>query len=160
MTYDNKTAVIGMGNLLLTDEGVGVHAIRALRRVSLPPEVEVIEGGTSPDVMTYIETADRLIIIDAMETGDEPGAIYRLPIDDLTTANEGLASVHEINLVAMLKTLRLLGGGPREVVIIGVQPGDMDWGLELSPPLQRRLPQIIGVVTQEIYRQTAAGGVA
>ena len=152
--------IIGMGNLLLTDEGIGVHAARALQRVSLPPNVEVIDGGTSPDVLTYIETADSLVIIDAMDTGDEPGGIYRLPIDDLTPAANGLTSIHEVNLVAMLKTLKLLGGGPRQAVIIGIQPGDLNWGLELSPPLQRRLPQVIQVVIQEINRQTAVGGVA
>jgi len=139
-----------MGNLLLRDEGVGVHVVRALKKMTLSDGVEVIDGGTSPEIYSRIESTGKLIVVDAMETGGIPGSVYHIPIDDLTTEVAGLTSIHEVNLVSMLKTMRLLGRGPQETVIIGIQPKDMDWGTELSPELQESIPQIVNVVLEEI----------
>lgn len=150
MTNTSKITIVGMGNLLLKDEGVGVHVVRALQKMVLPDSVEVIDGGTSPEISSYIESTEKLIVIDAMETGGMPGSVYRILIDDLTTEVAGLTSIHEINLVSILKMMRLLDRGPQETVIIGIQPADVDWGTEPSPELQQRIPQIVRIVLKEI----------
>ena len=150
MKDTRRVTIIGMGNLLLTDEGIGVHVARALRKMDLPDGVEAIDGGTSPEISSYIESTEKLIVIDAMETGGIPGSVYRIPIDDLTTEVAGLTSIHEVNLISMLKMMRLLDRGPQDTVIIGIQPGDMDWGTELSPELQQKIPQIVQIVLKEI----------
>jgi len=150
MESTRRVTIIGMGNLLLTDEGIGVHVARALQKIALPDGVEAIDGGTSPEISSYIESTGKLIVIDAMETGGTPGSVYRIPIDDLTTEVAGLTSIHEVNLISMLKMMRLLDRGPQDTVIIGIQPRDMDWGTELSPELQQKIPQIVQIVLKEI----------
>jgi hydrogenase maturation protease len=161
MKKTSRITIVGMGNLLLQDEGVGVHVVRILQKMALPDGVEVIDGGTSPEISSYIESAEKLIVIDAMETGGIPGSVYCILIDDLTTEVSGLTSIHEVNLISMLKIMRLLYKGPQETVIIGIQPKDMDWGTELSPELQEKIPQIVQIVLEEIKnKEPIPGGIS
>lgn len=153
MKNTRQITIIGIGNLLLQDDGVGVHVARRLQEMDLPDGVDVIDGGTSPELFTYIESTDKLIVIDAMDTGDVPGSVYRMPIEDFTAGAKGLASLHEVNLVSILKMMSMLDKSPRETVIIGIQPKDMNLGTELSPELQRSIPQIVRVVLDEIKSQ-------
>ena len=91
----------------------------------------------------------KLIIVDAAQVGSEPGAIYRLQPGDLTDEPGGALSLHELGVLQNLRMMRLLGKGPQEVVIIGIQPRDIDWGMELTPELQKKVPEIVGLVLQE-----------
>ena len=150
MTESKRVAVVGVGNLVLKDEGIGVHVAHALQELDLPDGVSVIDGGTSPDVLDYLEPADKLIIIDAAEGGDSPGTIYRFHPDDLTLESRELISLHELGLMSSLKMMSLLGKAPQEVIIIGVQPKEIDWGTELSTELQEKIPEIINVALKEI----------
>ncbi len=145
-----KIVVIGVGNLLLKDEGIGVHTIKALQEVNIPHEVKVIDGGTSPDLIAYSEAGDKLIIIDAAKAGGKPGTIYRFQPHDLSSEAEGVRSAHELGVEQSLKMMRLIGNEPKEIVIIGVEPKEIDWGTELSAELQQKIPQIIEVVLREI----------
>jgi hydrogenase maturation protease len=145
----NRIAVVGVGNLLLKDEGIGIHVVRALQESPLPDGVVVIDGGTSPDVLDYLEPADKLVIIDAAEAGGEPGAIYRFRPDDVTLETGEAISLHELGLISSLKTMSLLGKTPPEVIIIGIQPKEIDWGMELSPELKEKVPEIVRVVLKE-----------
>ena len=150
MTESKRVAVVGVGNLVLKDEGIGVHIAHALQELDLPDGVAVIDGGTSPDVLDYLEPADKLIIIDAAEGGDSPGTIYRFHPDDLTLESGELISLHELGLMSSLKMMSLLGKAPQEIIIIGVQPKEIDWGMELSPELQEKVPEIVRIVLTEI----------
>jgi hydrogenase maturation protease len=145
----NRIAVVGVGNLLLKDEGIGIHVVHALQESPLPDGVVVIDGGTSPDVLDYLEPADKLVIIDAAEAGGEPGAIYRFRPDDVTLETGEAISLHELGLISSLKTMSLLGKTPPEVIIIGIQPKEIDWGMELSPELKEKVPEIVRVVLKE-----------
>jgi hydrogenase maturation protease len=145
-----RTIVIGVGNLLLKDEGIGIHAVKALQEIDLPPEVNLIDGGTSPDLIAYTRAGDRLIIIDAARAGGEPGAIYRFKPEDLAAGRGTLTSAHEMGVVENLKVMTLTGNAPRETIIIGIEPGEIDWGTELSPELQKRLPEVIRIILREI----------
>jgi len=145
---EKKVAIVGVGNLLLMDEGVGVHVVQELERRDLPPNVLVIDGGTSPDALAYAGEVDRLVIVDAVRGGGEPGTVYRLTPDDIEESDREPLSLHQWDLMDSLKLTRYWAEDI-EVVIIGVEPAEMEWGLELSPEVQARLPRIIEVVLQE-----------
>jgi hydrogenase maturation protease len=144
-----KCVILGVGNLLLKDEGIGVHVAQALKEMSLPEGVEVVDGGTSPDLPYLVGGADKLIVIDAVQAGGEPGSIYRLTPEEVTARPETLMSTHQMGLLESLRAIGL-GGGPREIIIIGVEPKETGWGLEPSPELQKRLSEIIRVTLREI----------
>jgi hydrogenase maturation protease len=145
----NRIAVVGVGNLLLKDEGIGIHVARALQESPLPDGVIVIDGGTSPNVLDYLEPTDKLVIIDAAEAGGVPGAIYRFRPDDVTLETGEAISLHELGLVSSLQTMSLLGKTPPEVIIIGIQPKEIAWGMELSPELKEKVPEIVRAVLKE-----------
>ena len=141
------TVVIGMGNILLRDEGIGCHVVRALKGIPLP-NVRVIEGGTSPDVL-FPEDADKLILVDAAKGGGIPGEVYRFQLDDIALKQKLSLSLHDISLVENLLLMRLLHD-IGETIIIGVEPKEIEWGLELSPELQGKMPQIVKVILAEL----------
>ncbi len=145
-----RTAIVGVGNVLLKDEGIGVHLVRELSEtMTLDNEVEIIDGGTSPDVFPSLKGVEHLIVVDAVQAGGQPGTIYRLGPGDVTNAHSGLCSAHHLGLIEGLNMMRLLGMEPKSTVIIGVEPRDISLGLDLSPDLQRVLPRLAEVVLQE-----------
>jgi hydrogenase maturation protease len=152
-----RIVVIGVGNLLMQDEGIGIHAVQALQAIDLPPDVKLIDGGTSPDLIAYTRAGDKMIIIDSARAGGEPGTIYRFKPEDITAGKGNLTSAHEMGVVENLNLMTITGNQPAEVVIIGIEPAVIDWGTELSPQLQKRLSDIIKVVLKEIRAGKKAG---
>lgn len=150
-TNREKTKVVGVGNLLLSDEGVGIHVVKQLMGMALPPEVEVIDGGVSGlGLMGTLVGADRLIVIDAVRAGEAPGSIYRFGTEDLTKYPERYKmSVHEISIVEVLHLSMLLGRTPK-TTIIGVEPRSLEMGMDLSPEIHARVPRIIELVFEEL----------
>jgi hydrogenase maturation protease len=147
---NKKVIIIGIGNLILQDEGVGVHAVRALEDMDLPPGVEVIDGGTATmELLPVFQEAERIIVIDALRGGEKPGTIYRLTPDDLMGETERPLSLHQVGLLEVLGMARQIGGEP-EVVIIGVEPKEISWGMELTPEVEARLPRVIDAVFEEL----------
>jgi hydrogenase maturation protease len=146
-----KTLILGMGNLLLCDEGVGVHIARALQQEALPPNVTVLDVGTAfLDALPAIEKADRIIVVDAMQGGEAPATIYRVPFDDCARP-ECIASLHGFDFS---RTIFLAGRqSTPEVIVIGVEPAQIDWGTELSPELQRALPDAVEAIKSELLAQ-------
>jgi len=144
-----RVVVLGVGNVLLKDEGVGVHIARALKE-KLPQEeaVEVIDGGTSLEVVYLIGKADKLIIVDGVVGGGEPGTIYRFPPELIE--EYAPISLHGLGVGDILRTLEYLGAKPQEAVIIGVEPEDMGSGLGLSPRLEAMVAKVLRVVLGEI----------
>jgi len=140
--------VLGIGNVLLRDEGIGCHVVHALEGIPLP-EVKIIDGGTCPDVLQLLEDADKLVIVDAVKGGGTPGQIYRFHLKDITLEQKPFLSLHDMGLVDNLMLMQLwrnIG----EAVIIGVEPREINWGLELSPELQEKMPQIIDAILAEL----------
>jgi hydrogenase maturation protease len=148
-----RTVVIGIGNLLLRDEGVGVHIARAMQKA--PPEtggeLTVIDGGTCPDAIYLLpERVDKLIIVDAARGGGEPGTIYRFTPQDIAFRRGAITSLHQLGLLESLSMIRRTELEPKDVVIVGVEPKDMGWGLEMSPEVGRQIPRIIAAIEKEI----------
>jgi len=147
-----KTVIVGVGNLLLRDEGVGVHVARALQERALPVGTAVRECGTTLlDCWDEFRDAEKVVIVDAVQGGEEPGSIYRIPGEALAGDHRGGMSCHDIGIGEVLGLK--WRGGP-EVVVIGVEPAEIEWRLELSPPIQARLDRILDVVVEEATKPT------
>ena len=140
--------VLGIGNVLLRDEGIGCHVAHALEEIPLP-DVKIIDGGTCLDVLQFLEDTDKLIIVDAVKGGGTPGQIYRFHLEDITLEQKPFLSLHDVGLVDNLMLMQLWHN-ISEAVIIGVEPREINWGLELSPELQEKMPQIIDTILSEL----------
>lgn len=150
-----RRVVLGIGNLLLRDEGVGIHVVKALAGHQFPPDVEVIDGATAGcDLLPLISGADRVVIVDALEGGEPPGAVYRLTPEDFDQEpHEGSVSLHDIGITDVLKMLKLMEGHLPPVVIVGIEPGKIEVGLELTPEVAASLPFVLELVIKEIAVQ-------
>lgn len=150
-----KIVVLGVGNLLLSDEGIGVHVVNKLMKMALPPEVEVIEGGVyGLGLMNVVTRTERLIVIDAVKGGGPPGSIYRFGIEDLTTTPDAYKmSVHEIGILELIRLSQLVGQTPK-TTIIGVEPKSLKMGMELSPEIEAKVPRIIELILDELKPST------
>ncbi len=149
----SKILVLGLGNLLLADEGIGVHAAQALMQADMPPDVTVRDTGTAIlDAIPDLEAADFIIIVDAVKAEGTPGSVYRIPFADMVRPDI-IGSMHGFDLS------RVLALTPRqsapEVLVIGVEPALIEWSLELSPAVAAALPLVIDQVKLEIeqYRK-------
>lgn len=146
-----KTLVLGIGNLLLGDEGVGVHAARALQREECPCAAEVLEVGTAIlDALPALEKADRVIVLDAMKYDGDPGTVYRIPLGRCRSS-QCIASMHGFDI---FRVLALTGREvPPEVLVYGVEPSYIGWSLELSPQVTNALTFLLESVKMEIKKK-------
>lgn len=149
-----RIVIIGVGNLLLQDEGIGVHVVKALQEIDLPADIKLIDGGTSPDLVAYTRAGDKVIIIDAAKAGGRAGSIYRFQPEDLASGKGTLTSAHEMGVLENLKLMALTGNQPGEIVIIGIEPAETGFGTELSPALKAKLPKIVKTVLKETGIET------
>lgn len=149
-----RVAVVGIGNLLLRDEGIGVHVAQRLQEVGGGDvedraNLQVVDGGTCPDILLTLGQLDKLIVVDAAEGGGEPGAVYRLSIEDLQLDTRESNSLHDVDFLDSLRVMETLGIGPKDVVVFGIQAKEIDWGLEPSVELTEKIPEIVGLVLEE-----------
>jgi hydrogenase maturation protease len=151
--YEGKIVVLGVGNLLLADEGVGIHAVQALAERELPPAVELVDGGTSTlDLLPQLHRAWRVIIIDALKAGGAPGDIYRCRPEDLLENREQPMSLHQVDFVQLLDMAERMGYRIGPAVIYGVEPGEMGWSMDLSPAVAAKMPRLLELVIAEIEK--------
>lgn len=152
---NKKVKVLGCGNVLVGDDGIGIRVIEKLRAMELPPDVEVIDAGVGGlAILNWIEDADRVIIIDAVQTGNEPpGTVYRFTDKELPPSNMFMLSLHDLNLVDTLNVGRLVQKMPEEIVIIGVEVRRVaEFTKELTPEVEAAMPEVIDLVLKEIYK--------
>ncbi len=147
----DKVVVLGVGNLLLRDEGVGVHLIQKLREMEIEERVRLVDVGTSIlDFIPQAEDVSKLIIVDAIRLGGKPGKTYRICVDDsLLKETKGMTSLHQLGVVETLAIARKMGELPH-TVIIGIEPKDMDYGLELSPEIERKMGKMVNLILEEV----------
>lgn len=148
-----KIMILGVGNILMKDEGVGVRVIEYMKNLNLPKEVELMDGGTSTALLfPYFTEVDHLIVIDAVKGKMPPGSVYRLKPEDLLLSEEDLISIHNLGLIDALYMAAQIGKQPKTVTIFGIEPKEIDWGMDLSPEIKALLPRIVKLVLQEINR--------
>ncbi|MBN1412269.1 MAG: HyaD/HybD family hydrogenase maturation endopeptidase [Spirochaetales bacterium] len=143
--------VMGIGNILLQDEGIGIHVIKELRKIILPEYVELLDGGVGGfGLMAWMDGREKIIFIDAIEAKEQPGTLYRLPFSygDRFFANQH--SLHEQTLRGLVSMVEVLGQSLPEIVLIGVEPARIGWGMSLSPVIAEKIPLLISLVKKEI----------
>ena len=146
------TLVIGLGNPLRGDDGVGVRAIEMLATQPLPPDVEVIDGGTlGLGIVNLLEGRQRVIVLDAADVGRTPGQLVRFSLDEAELmGGDHHISVHTAGLREALLLAEALEMLPAEVIIFGVQPANLEWDNSLSPEVEAALPNLVAAVLTEI----------
>ena len=130
-----RVLVLGLGNILLRDEGVGVRVIEALaERYVMPAEVEIVDGGTSGmDLLDTIAGCDHLLICDAVRADAPPASVIKLTNAQVPALFRNRFSPHQLGVADVLATLMLTGETPASLTLIGVMPIDLELGLDLSP---------------------------
>ena len=145
------TLIIGLGNPLRGDDGVGVRIVKELSERTLPHDVEVADGGTQGlGLINLMEGRQRVILVDAADIGQTPGQFARFTLDEATLpGDDKYLSIHAAGLREALLLAQALNMLPPEVVIIGVQPGQLNWDTGLSPEVEASLPGLLAAVLVE-----------
>ena len=146
-----RVIVLGVGNLLLGDEGVGIHVVRELEKHDLPRNVRPIDGGTGGfNLISIIAEADHLIVVDTLAAEGEAGEVFRFTPDEVRRPRAQIRpSLHDVGLLDALELAAASGYEP-STVIFGVVPERIDWGEELSPRVAEAVPKVVTAVLQEI----------
>jgi hydrogenase maturation protease len=171
-----KTAVVGVGNLLMADDGIGVRAIWALKRQSLPDGIELLDGGTAfPTLAGQLAGFQKLIIVDAVRAGAPPGTILKFGLEEILrmdcirhakrqikapSRSPGALSLHDVGVIEALMLERLAfhtspgraADAWNSVLFIGIEPDKVELSMELSPTLKERLPVLVQTILEECTR--------
>ena len=149
-----KVLVLGVGSILMMDEGVGIRAVEELqRRFRFPDNVEVLDGGTSGiELLSYISGKDYLIIIDAIKSGNPPGTVLRVEGEDIHARFRTRISPHQIGISDLLAAAKLTDEIPKQLVLFGIEPDRIELGLGLSGAVRENLDRLIQIVVDELGR--------
>ena len=134
-----KIVIAGLGNLLLRDDGVGVHAIKALQKNQIQDIITVEVGCAVFDSLHLLEAADKILLIDAMEAGGPPGSVYLCDLSDIDGRPEQ-GSLHHLSIITALQTFAKKRASL--IKLVGIEPAVIDYGLELSDAVQGALPRV------------------
>lgn len=150
-----KAVVLGIGNIILTDEGVGVRAVEALQaQYRLPDGVIAIDGGTSSmELIEDLSDLDFLLVLDTIVAGKPPGTIVTLAGTEVPVFFRKKLSPHQISLADVLASLEFLGAEPRDITVIGVQPVSMELGMELTPTVAEQVPVVVALAVEELRKR-------
>lgn len=148
-----KIKVLGCGNTLVGDDGIGIRVIERLQEMELPENVEIIDAGVGGmAILSWIEDADKVVIIDAVQTGNEPpGTVYEFTEKELPPSDMFMLSLHDLNLVDTLNVGRVVQKMPGEIVIIGVEVKRVaEFTKDLTPEVEGAIPEVIDLVLKEL----------
>lgn len=154
MSVPQPILVLGLGNILLMDEGLGVHAMELFERhYTVPDHVSVVDGGTcGMDMLDLIASHRHLIAIDAVKTGAPPATLVTLRGEEVPAYFKGKLSPHQLGLCDLLASLRLTDEAPETVTLIGCVPLALGTGLMLSPEIEAVLPALAGRIVDELVQ--------
>lgn len=148
-----KQAVLGIGNILLRDDGIGIRVVQELADKGTLTNVELVDGGTSTlDMLGLFLSHDRIIVVDSLRGGHPPGTIFRLTPEQLGSYMRGSASLHEVQILDVVQLAAMLGHAP-EVLIIGIEPKEIELSMQLSPDIEDLLPWLVDAVEAEVLFQ-------
>ncbi len=153
-----RAIVLGIGNTILSDEGVGVRAALELQeRYAIPHEVSVVDGGTAGmELLDIIAGVDLLVVLDTVKAGGPAGSIVRLSAEHVPVFFRKKLSPHQIGLCDVLAALEFCGELPGEVIVLGVEPSTLELGTELTAAVRERVPRLVELAAGEL----AARGIA
>lgn len=147
-----KTTIIGIGNTLYTDEGIGIHVLPLLEQALAGREdVEIIEGATDGiRLLGPVEDAEQLILLDSINGGRPPGSLYKVERDDIPAYCGVKMSVHQLGFQEVLFAARIRERTPERMVLFGVQPASLEFGIGLSETVTGRLDELVELVCRQI----------
>jgi hydrogenase maturation protease len=147
-----KTLVLGVGNTLMGDEGVGVHVIeRLLAGYKIPEEVHVLDGGVlGMGLLYYLKGIENLLLVDAVETRRDPGTIIRLEDDEVPAFLSMKISPHQVGVPDMLAASKFIDLYPKRIVLWGIQPEILDMGLDMSPLIESKVDILVNNVLEQL----------
>jgi len=150
----SQTLVLGVGNLLMSDEGVGLRVLeRLVTTYHVPEEVLILDGGTlGLDLLYYLEGKKNLLLLDAVEAHKEPGSTVRLEGEQVPAFLSIKISPHQIGISDMLFAAKFKGIYPPNVVLWGIQPERIEIGLELSETLSKKIDYLVAQVILELNK--------
>jgi len=137
MLEEYTVTILGLGNILLTDEGVGVHTVNEFqKRYVVPDYVEIVDGGAAGlDLIPFIEGREKVLMVDAVNFDKDPGFIGLLENEDIPVRITEKASMHHLGLLDVLSIVKLSGNYPKELCLIGIQPKSLELGLDMTPEI-------------------------
>lgn len=148
-----KLLVLGVGNILMMDEGAGVHAIHEFWKEKDKFDenlVDFIDGGTfTQDIFYLFEGYEQLLVLDIVRAGHEPGTIYSLDEEDLVRNEKQMLSLHDVDLLDSLGMAQMRGHRPK-LKVVGIEPDKIDWGTEMTPTLVKAFPSFMKVAKKHI----------
>ncbi|MCX7239304.1 MAG: HyaD/HybD family hydrogenase maturation endopeptidase [Burkholderiales bacterium] len=147
-----RVVVLGIGNILLSDEGVGVRVVERLEQLyRLPPVVEVIDGGTcGMEMLEQLEDLDALIVVDCVRFGKPPATPVLLKGEDVPVFFKTKLSPHQVSLSDVLASLEFTDRAPKITAIIGIQPASMELGMELTAGVLARVDELVAMAVAEL----------
>jgi hydrogenase maturation protease len=157
-SLSSDTVVIGIGNTILSDDGVGVHAARLLQGdPRVPADVTILDGGTiGLELIPYVSEASRVLLLDAVNSDKAPGTLARMSGRDFLGSAGGL-SVHQLGVADLIAAMALVSARPQDIVVLGVQPANTDWGTSLSPAVEAALPYLVDAALAQLRLWTKSG---
>jgi hydrogenase maturation protease len=151
MSPQRKILILGIGNVLLKDEGIGVRVAEKMMQMSLPSHVEVLDGGVKGlDLLYFIDGREKVIVVDTVKAGAPPGTLFRFTDKDLAAKKGTLRSAHGIDFSDVISIADFMGIKPPEIVFLGIEPESLDASMELSPLIEKNIPVLINLVLKEI----------
>lgn len=153
MFQEHTVTILGLGNILMSDEGVGVHIVKEFeKRYEVPTYVEIVDGGAAGlDLIPFIEGREKVVMVDAVNFDREPGFIDTLENDQIPVRLTQKASMHHLGLMDVLTIVNLSGNYPTEVCIIGIQPQSLDLGLDMTPVIWDKQEDLIERLVQKLH---------
>lgn len=143
-----KVLILGIGNMLLSDDGLGVYIVRHMEEsgTPLPEGVSLLDGGTAGfDLLGLIDDYDKIVIVDALKTNDKPGSIYRFTPEHAVESRARF-SLHEVGIMEVIKTLRIMDNNP-EVEFVGIVPENIsDINTTISQAVMESIPRAVEVI--------------
>ena len=143
--------IMGVGNYLMSDDGIGVHAIHALQRLTLPRNIELLDAGTATmSFLSNLSGRRKVIIIDAVRSGKPAGTLYRFSPDDIYVQKETAISLHQVGIIENIALSGFIDEASADIVVYGIEPGNMECGMSLSPEVEAGLPKLIDRICTEL----------
>lgn len=146
--------IVGVGNTLMGDDGVGVVALERLAERGVPEGAQLHEAGLAvSDVLGRLDPDDPLIVLDGVEAGGPPGSVYKVHLDEASleaAADERILSLHELSVVPALRLEALSGRRFSDVMVFGVEPSRVAWGEGLSPPVSAAIERLVDAVAEHV----------
>lgn len=150
--------VVGVGNRLLGDEGIGLHIIDSLSKIPMPSNVNIIDCGCDLlGLMSCLNKPQKIIIVDAIRAGGKPGEIYRFDYSKLVTTKDEMQSGHQIGTIDVLRLLKSVYPvlADSEITVIGMEPKTLELGHNLSKEVKERIADVTSFVIEEMSPQSS-----